>query len=97
VTARLHSLVRTDFGETGQSQRRASFVDKRTFGIVVTTLQYDAPISPKRPVRIVDRISTEYFFCDDSSVVHVPANPEDELSALAAIRKAKAERATLWS
>jgi hypothetical protein len=83
------------FGESGQTQIRASFVDKHTFGIVVTTLEYDAPIYAKGPVRVVERVSTECFFCDKRNVVYVPAYPQDELSALAAIGKAKAERAML--
>jgi hypothetical protein len=92
----LHSVVRTDFGETGQLQTRISFVDKHTFGIVVTTLRYDAPIYLKDQVQVVERVSTEYLLCDKSNVVYVPASPQDESSALAAIRKAKEERAMLF-
>jgi hypothetical protein len=92
----LHSIVRTDYGETGQRQTRISFVDKHTFGIVVTTLRYDAPIYLKDEVQVVERVATEYFFCDKSNVVYVPASLQDEPSALAAIRKAKEERALLF-
>src|SRR5262245_17356908 len=38
-----HSIVRTDFGESGQRQTCASFLDRHTFGIVVTTLKYEVP------------------------------------------------------
>jgi hypothetical protein len=91
-----HSIVRIDYGETGQWQVRVSFVDKQTFGIVVTTLRYDAPIDPSRQARVVESVSTEAFFCDKSNLVYVQANPHDELSALAAIREAKAQKAMLF-
>ncbi len=93
----LHSIVRVDFGETGQVQRRASFVDRHASGVVVTGLRYDRPIDPKRPVRVVERTSKEYFFCDGSNVGYPQANPRDDASALAANREAKAEKSMLFS
>jgi hypothetical protein len=92
----LHSIVRVDYGETGQFQMRASFLDRRTLGIIVTRLRYDAPISPYRSVRIVERTSTEFFFCDGSHVGFLQANPRDDASALAAIREAKGEKSMLF-
>ncbi len=93
----LHSIVRTDFGESGQRQTRASFLDRRTFGIVVTILKYDAPIGAKAQVQVAERSSTEFFFCDGSNIVYLPANPQEEANALAAIRRAKDERRMLFS
>jgi hypothetical protein len=65
----LHSLVRTDFGETGQLQTRASFVDKCTFGIVVTTLEYDAqyPLSVRCGLSTVSRRNTSFATTATSS------------------------------
>jgi hypothetical protein len=92
-----HSIVRIDYGETGQRQMRASFVDKHTFGIVITTLKYDEPINAERQVQVVESVSTQFLFCHKSNIVYLQANPQDEASALAAIREAKAERTMLFN
>jgi hypothetical protein len=93
----LHSIVRLDFGEMGQMQTRASFVAADTFGIVVTTLKYDAPIDPNRRVRIAERSSTAFYFCDGSNVVYLPANPQEDASAPEAMRRAKWLRAMIFN
>jgi hypothetical protein len=90
-----HSIVRIDFGETGQKQIRASFVGPHSFGMVVTTLRYDAPLDSHRQTRISERSSTEYLFCGKDDLIYVPVNPEDEASALESIRQAKSLRARL--
>jgi hypothetical protein len=91
-----HSIVRIDYGETGQRQVRASFVDKHAFGLVVTSLRYDAPISADRAVKVVERTSTEFFFCG-SHVGLLQAKPKDDANTLAAIRGAQGEKSMLFA
>jgi len=71
---RLHSIVRIDYGETGRSQTRASFLDAKDFGIEVVTERYAEPIGSGRPTRVVSRSSVVYFFCEADGVIYLPVN-----------------------
>jgi hypothetical protein len=83
----LHSIVRRDFGETGQYKARASFLTKDDFVIVTTIVRYRSPISPEHPVEIVSTTSTAYYFCKD--VVYIRAIMSDESSGTQSLIEAR--------
>jgi hypothetical protein len=82
----LHSIIRTDFGETGRRKVRASFLTRDDFIIVSTKERYKFPL-PVTPVEIASTVSTRYFFCND--VVYLPAMFNDESSAAQSLAEAK--------
>lgn len=88
----LHSVVRIDFGETGQWNARISFIDARNFGIVDRVLRYDLPISPNRSVQIADESSTTYLFCDYDKLVIAPIDGVVERTSPEDVPDAKAFR-----
>jgi hypothetical protein len=83
----LHSIIRTDFGETGQRKTRASFLTKDDFVVVSTTVRYRSPVRIEYPVKIASTISTPYFFCENA--IYIPAIMDDESSATQSLIEAK--------
>jgi hypothetical protein len=75
----VHSIIRTDFGETGQRQTRLTFLDNQRFAIDDVEMYYEAPINASRETIIRDRVSTKYFFCDQNAV------PSQEAQRLKAV------------
>lgn len=61
----VHSILRTDFGETGKAISRASFLNAKTFAITVTTERYAAPIGTPGPVKVASRTTKTFLVCDD--------------------------------
>jgi hypothetical protein len=82
----LHSIVRTDFHETGRQKIRATFLTRGDFVIVSTKDRYKSPL-PEIPVEIAGTVSTRYFFCND--VVYLPAMLNDESSGTQSLAEAK--------
>jgi len=89
----LHSIVRTDLGETGRGEIRASFVTPDEFVIVATTVRYKMPI-PNKWAGISSTESTRYFFCRD--LVYIPASLGDDASAAQALADAKELRSSFF-
>ncbi|WP_125461742.1 MULTISPECIES: hypothetical protein [Rhodomicrobium] len=62
--ASLHSIIRLDFGETGQRQIRLSRLNRREFAITLNNLRYDIPLNANDRVDTdtANKISKVYFF-----------------------------------
>jgi hypothetical protein len=90
----LHSIIRTDFQETGRHKVRASFLTGDDFVIVSTKERYKFPL-PVVPVEIASTISTRYFFC--KGVVYLPAMLDDESSAAQSLAEAKELKAVFFA
>jgi hypothetical protein len=82
----LHSIIRTDFGETFQRKDRASFLSKGDFVMVSTFVRYKFPIT-MGPVEIASTVSARYFLC--KGVVYLPATLKDESSGTQSLAEAK--------
>lgn len=63
---RIHSIVRIDGGESGRNETRLSVVNRRTYGIAATRIDYlrHAFIEDAAPNAIARRTTDYYFFCD---------------------------------
>ena len=90
---RPHSIVRTDYGETGKLRTRASFLDSKNFGIEVVEERYAEPIYAKPPTKIVSRSTVAYFFCETDGMIYMPVSTADDGNAGKPFLKAKSERA----
>jgi hypothetical protein len=89
----LHSIIRTDFGEKGKRNVRASFLTKDDFVIVSTLVHYKLPITAG-PVEIASTASTRYFFCKE--VFYLPAMLKDESSSGQSLAEAKDLRSVFF-
>ncbi len=94
---RLHSIVRTDYGEMGKTQTRVSFLDAKNFGIEEVTELYAEPIYTKRPTKIASRSTVAYFFCDADGVIYMPVKTADDGNAGKPFQEAKALRALFFN
>ena len=90
----LHSIVRSDFGETGRAELRASFATPDEFVIVATAVRYKYPGIAGKTVGIASTESTRYFFCRD--LVYIPASLGDDASAAQALADAKELRSSFF-
>lgn len=63
---RLNSIKRIDGGESGMSERRLSVVNRKTYGIAVTRVDYlrHAFIENAGPNGTARRTTNYYYFCD---------------------------------
>jgi hypothetical protein len=63
---RVHSVVRIDGGESGMSERRLSVVNRKTYGIAVTRVDYlrHAFVEDAGPNGTARRTTDYYYFCD---------------------------------
>ena len=68
----LHSIVRTDYSETGKTEARLSFVNAKNYGILVTTERYEKPITERGPVRVQESVVNLYLFCGDQVIDRSP-------------------------
>lgn len=68
---RLHSIMRLDGGESGMSERRLSVVNRKTYGIAVTRVDYlrHAFIEDAGPNGTAKRTTDYYYFCDGKLLV----------------------------
>ena len=90
----LYSIIRTDFGETGQRKIRASFLTKDEFVVISTTIQYRVSFREEYPFKVASTISTLYFFCED--VIYIPAMMSRESSATQSLDEAKRLKAVFF-
>lgn len=60
----VHSIVRTDYGETGRTTSRASFLDAKTFAITVAVERYDKPIGTTGDVKVAGRTAKTFLYCE---------------------------------
>ncbi len=79
----LHSVVRRDFGETGQASARLSFLSPQEFVISKTIMRYAPPYDARE---IVGETTLYYFFCSD--VVNAPIVGDDNDNAVEALSEA---------
>lgn len=72
---RVHSIVRSDGGESGMSERRLSVVNRSTYGIAVTRVDYlrHAFTEEGGPNGTARRTTDFYYFCGGKLVVPPPA------------------------
>ena len=63
---RVHSIIRIDGGESGMSERRLSVVNRQTYGIAVTRVDYmrHAFIEDGGPNGTAARRTDYYYFCE---------------------------------
>jgi hypothetical protein len=63
---RVHSIIRIDGGESGMSERRLSAVNRRSYGIAATRVDYlrHAFIDDGGPNGTAKRTTSYYYFCD---------------------------------
>lgn len=63
---RVHSIIRIDAGESGRSEFRLSVVNRKSYGIAATRIDYvrHAFIEDAGPNAIVRRTTDYYFFCN---------------------------------
>lgn len=63
---RVHSIVRIDGGESGMGERRLSVVNRRTYGIAVTRVEYlrHAFIEDAGPNGTAKRTTDYFYFCE---------------------------------
>lgn len=94
---RLHSIVRTDYSETGRLRTRASFMDTRNVGIEVVDESYAEPYYTKRPIKIVSRSRVTYFVCDADVVIHAPVKTAGDGNADKPFLEAKALKALFFN
>ena len=65
---RVNSIFRIDGGESGMSESRLSIVNRKTYGIAVTRIDYlrHAFVEEAGPNGTARRITDYYYFCDGS-------------------------------
>ena len=63
---RVHTIIRGDYGESGRNELRLSIVNRRTYGIASTRVDYlrHAFIEEAGPNGVARRTTTYYFYCD---------------------------------
>jgi hypothetical protein len=63
---RVNSIVRVDGGESGMAERRLSIVNRRTYGIAVTRVDYlrHAFIEDAGPNGTAKRTTDYFYFCE---------------------------------
>lgn len=68
---RLNSIIRLDGGESGMNERRLSTVNRKTYGIAVTRVDYlrHAFIEDAGPNGTAKRTTDFYYFCDGKLLV----------------------------
>ena len=65
---RVNSIIRIDGGESGMSESRLSIVDRKTYGIAVTRIDYlrHAFVEDAGPNGTARRTTDYYYFCGGS-------------------------------
>lgn len=63
---RVHSIIRIDGGESGMGERRLSIVNRKTYGIAVTRVDYmrHAFIEEAGPNATAKRTTDFYYYCN---------------------------------
>lgn len=87
---RVHTLARLDYGESGRSELRLSVVNRKTYGIAKTRIDYlHHAFSEDGPNADVRKTTEIYFFCDgkvylpnrDSAMIDMDQYPKDAAAA----------------
>jgi|GEM_PF-2228220 hypothetical protein len=93
---RMHSITRSDYGESGRREMRLSTVSRGAYGISETRIDYlrHAYLEEAGPNGMAKRTTTFYYFCDGKLYVPAPeaamldteAYPKAGAAALAEMR-----------
>lgn len=93
---RLHTITRADYGESGRNETRLSVVNRSTYGIASTRIDYlrHAFLEEAGPNGTAKRSTVYYYFCDgklyvpstDAAMVDSDAYPKEGSAALAQMR-----------
>jgi hypothetical protein len=81
---RVNTITRTDYGESGRSELRLSVVNRATYGIAKTRVDYIRHAFLEGPFAIVRRTTEYYFYCDGK--VYLPS-PESATVDLEGYKK----------
>lgn len=93
---RLHSITRSDYGESGRREMRLSTVNRDAYGIAETRIDYirHAYLEEAGPNGLAKRTTVFYYFCDgklympsaEGAMVDSESYPKDGATALSAMR-----------
>lgn len=72
---RVHTIIRTDFGEIGRTETRLTVINRRTYGIAVSTITYTRHLyqTEEGPLGTRSRNTDFHYYCDGKPAI---ANPE---------------------
>jgi hypothetical protein len=69
---RVNTIIRADYGESGRGELRLSIVNRTTYGIAKTRIDYIRHAFLEGPFAVVKRTTEYFFYCDGN--VYLPSS-----------------------